>query len=591
MDHPTLFISYSHDSPDYADRVLSLSNRLRADGIDCIIDQYNPAPSSGWPLWMEEQIQNTDFVLMVYTETYHKRVHKKEEPDKGFGVCWEGNLIYNLLYQAKLENTKFIPVIFDKKDKAYIPLPLQGFTCYLLLDEYDKLYRQLTSQLPEKPTLGKLKQLPPLKRHTDYFAGPFMAPLLPDRFVERPDLFNKILSYLLEPDRKTPVAVTTAIHGAGGYGKTTLAIALCHHPKVKETFTDGILWVTLGIKPKLLESLAILYFALTGERPGFKDIDEASANLALALADKSCLLVIDDVWESADLKPFLRGGPNCVRLLTTRNFALACEGKHLEVDQMIPDEAVKLLAGQQSDKVTDWRPFYVLSKRLGEWPLLLELAGKVLHYRLECGDTLENAIQYLNMVYEQKGVLAFDAKNATERNQAVAKTIAVSLDLLKASERQYYMELAIFPEDTEVPFATISQLWGLSLDETEEVLQSFNNLALLKLHLGNQTIRLHDELHFYLNAQTMDFVAIHQKLIAVWGNLEQLPDEYAWRHLAYHLMNSKQPERLKQLLCNPLWLQHKLAITDINGLIADFDYFQAEQDLGYIQHSNCQLMS
>ena len=212
---------------------------------------------------------------------------------------------------------------------------------------------------------------------------------------------------------------------------------------------------------------------LTGSYIHDKEKHEPPQSLALALANKNCLLVIDDVWESADLKPFLRGGPNCVRLLTTRNFALACEGKHLEVDQMVPDESVKLLSGQQVKRVIDWQPFYTLATRLGEWPLLLELAGKVLHYRMECGDTLENAIQHLNMVYEQKGVLAFDAKNATERNQAVAKTIAVSLGLLDASERQLYMELAIFPEDTEVPFATISQLWGLSLYETEETLQRF----------------------------------------------------------------------------------------------------------------------
>jgi hypothetical protein len=587
MTHPTLFISYSHDSPDHADRVLALSNRLRSDGIDCILDQYEPAPSEGWLRWMDKQIQNADFVLMICTETYYKRVMGEEKPGVGLGVRWEGHLIYQHLYQNGTINTKFIPVLFKDSNDNNIPRPLRGFSYYQIDTDvgYDNLYRHLTNQLPEPPTLGQLKQLPPLQRRTDFFAGPFMAPLLPDRFVDRPDLFNKILFYLLESDRKTPVAVTTAIHGAGGYGKTTLAIALCHNPKVKETFTDGILWVTLGIKPKLLESLAILYFALTGERPGFKDVDEAAENLALTLADKNCLLVIDDVWESADLKPFLRGGPNCVHLLTTRNFALACEGKHLEVDQMIPDESVKLLAGQQSDKVTDWQPFYALAKRLGEWPLLLELAGKVLHYRMECGDTLENAIQHLNRVYEQKGVLAFDAKNATERNQAVAKTIAVSLDLLEASERQHYMELAIFPEDTEVPFVTISQLWGLSLYETEERLQSFYNLALLKLYLGNKTIRLHDELHFYLNAQSIDIVVIHQKLIAAWDDLEQLPDEYTWRHIAYHLINSKQPERLKQLLCNPLWLQCKLANTGINGLIADFNYFQTDQDLGYIQRA------
>ena len=38
--HPKVFISYSHDSQEHKDRVLSLADRLRSDGIDCNIDQY-----------------------------------------------------------------------------------------------------------------------------------------------------------------------------------------------------------------------------------------------------------------------------------------------------------------------------------------------------------------------------------------------------------------------------------------------------------------------------------------------------------------------------------------------------------------------
>jgi hypothetical protein len=52
MDPTRVFISYSHDSPEHADRVLALSDQLRAGGIDCILDQYEPAPEEGWPLWM-----------------------------------------------------------------------------------------------------------------------------------------------------------------------------------------------------------------------------------------------------------------------------------------------------------------------------------------------------------------------------------------------------------------------------------------------------------------------------------------------------------------------------------------------------------
>jgi len=44
-----VFISYSHDSREHMDRVLELSNRLRADGIDCHIDQYEMSLPEGWP--------------------------------------------------------------------------------------------------------------------------------------------------------------------------------------------------------------------------------------------------------------------------------------------------------------------------------------------------------------------------------------------------------------------------------------------------------------------------------------------------------------------------------------------------------------
>jgi hypothetical protein len=47
--HIKAFISYSHDSPEHADRVLALSDRLRGDGIDCIVDQYEESPPKAGP--------------------------------------------------------------------------------------------------------------------------------------------------------------------------------------------------------------------------------------------------------------------------------------------------------------------------------------------------------------------------------------------------------------------------------------------------------------------------------------------------------------------------------------------------------------
>src|SRR5271166_4559244 len=88
-----VLISYSHDSPQHEDAVLDLADRLRADGIDAILDQYVQSPSQGWPAWCEAEIHNADFVLMVCTETYLRRVDREEEPGKGRGVIWEARLI------------------------------------------------------------------------------------------------------------------------------------------------------------------------------------------------------------------------------------------------------------------------------------------------------------------------------------------------------------------------------------------------------------------------------------------------------------------------------------------------------------------
>jgi hypothetical protein len=47
MKAPKVFISYSHGSPDHAEHVLALSDKLRQDGIDCHIDQYKISPPEG----------------------------------------------------------------------------------------------------------------------------------------------------------------------------------------------------------------------------------------------------------------------------------------------------------------------------------------------------------------------------------------------------------------------------------------------------------------------------------------------------------------------------------------------------------------
>ena len=156
--------------------MLTLSDRLRDDGVDAILDQYESPPAEGWPFWMEHQIRDADFVLVVCSETYLRKVEDREERRKGQGVVWEINSIYNHLYSSKLVSTKFIPVLLESASPDDIPVPLRGFTHYRVGTEpdYDKLYRRLTNQpLVSKRPLGKLRRLPAREKSPDSLPGAF----------------------------------------------------------------------------------------------------------------------------------------------------------------------------------------------------------------------------------------------------------------------------------------------------------------------------------------------------------------------------------------------------------------------------------
>ena len=132
-NNPKVFISYSHDSREHLDRVLKLSDKLRNEGIDCILDQYEDSPPEGWPKWMDRNVKNSDFILVVCTETYYNRVMGTDQ--KGLGIKWESSLIYQQLYNAGVNNIKFIPIHFeDGKLNIFQNLSkVQHFTTLMIL--------------------------------------------------------------------------------------------------------------------------------------------------------------------------------------------------------------------------------------------------------------------------------------------------------------------------------------------------------------------------------------------------------------------------------------------------------------------------
>lgn len=118
---------------------------------------------------MDAQIEHCDYVLCVCTATYYRRVTGMEKPGTGLGVRWEGNQIYQHLYDHGSRNERFIPVLYADSSPAQIPKPLKGATHYYVDQEegYNDLYRRLRG-IPKtaKPELGDLRPLDEKERKT-----------------------------------------------------------------------------------------------------------------------------------------------------------------------------------------------------------------------------------------------------------------------------------------------------------------------------------------------------------------------------------------------------------------------------------------
>src|SRR2546429_1116286 len=97
---PHVFISYSHDSVQHLQAVLDLSDRLRSEGIDCEIDQYVESPPEGFPTWAKRQIEQADFVPLIFTATYARRFSGEDGGEGGLGGRWEGGIISQAMYEA-----------------------------------------------------------------------------------------------------------------------------------------------------------------------------------------------------------------------------------------------------------------------------------------------------------------------------------------------------------------------------------------------------------------------------------------------------------------------------------------------------------
>lgn len=516
-----IFLSYARS--DGAAFARELRAKLEAHGLSVWQDLTDIHPGANWWAEIRAAVSEVEYVVLVMTP----RALESEVVTREWRLaCTEGKCV--------------IPVIGPGVDLAKVPR-------WMLKADF------VDTSVPEKMT----RFLHRLESKCVTARVPFMADPLPAHFVARLEEFGKLKTMLLDPRKNRPISTTAAIKGTGGFGKTTLATAVCHDEDILEEFSDGILWVTLGKDPGDLSSkVAGLVQTLTGQTLAFTDLNAASTRLGALLDNRDALLVMDDVWRAEHARPFLKGGSRCVRLITTRDSAtLPDECGKVDVDAMRTEEAAELLG-----KGLPAADFADLASRLGEWPLLLKLVNGVLLRRTrDSKQPIEDAMRYVRSGLDRKG-LGFE-----DREGLISHGIELSQQQLGAADRARFDRLAIFREDRPVPLEVLGWLWGDEF-EAEQLSQRLFELSLvLDLNLQSRELLLHDVLRAWLREKNRDsLVSWNATLVDVSPPL--------WTERPYHLKEAGRVEELRALLFNFDWIKNKLVITGFLALLLDFDY-------------------
>ena len=360
-----VFISYSHDSDEHRDFVRGIADRLRKDGVDCLIDRYiNGFPPEGWQRWMENQIEAADFVLLVCTETYLRR-YRGQETEGGKGVNFEGVVISQILYDHYYKNTKFIPTIPDAGSFNHVPLPLKPYSTYHLNHQYNDVYRILTGQAEyEQPELGEVRQLPTVNTHSPRRIYSDDLPTVEGELFGRTDELA-LLDQALNDDGIHIVQFVAS----GGTGKTKLIRTWLDENDDK---IDGLIaWSfysqgsgedkQISATPFFMQALK----SLDSDKSisDFHTEEEKGEYIADLLREKRCLLVLDGLeplqqvgrgmrgeLKDRAIRKMLRclvGGHSSLCIITTRLPVHELKGRRQvmqhDLQNLAPEDGVALL--------------------------------------------------------------------------------------------------------------------------------------------------------------------------------------------------------------------------------------------------------
>jgi hypothetical protein len=185
-------------------------------------------------------------------------------------------------------------------------------------------------------------------------------------------------------------ALTQAIVGLGGVGKSQTAIEYCH--RHRSAYETGVFWVDAGSAEALVAHYAEVAAArsLVGREV---PVNEAAQALQRHLAARTgWLMVLDNADEPDAIRDLLPPNTNGHVLVTSRASVPGIgRGEPIAVDVLPLDQATDLLLDRGGRQPDERAAAQELAVALGQLPLALEQAGAYLnHHQIAVSGYLES---------------------------------------------------------------------------------------------------------------------------------------------------------------------------------------------------------
>ena len=464
-----------------------------------------------------------------------------------------------------------------------------GAAAALLRDELSLLHSEDFRDDAKYPAaLQKLVRS--LREPNPKLGGLFAVPSLPPHFLGRPELMRRIRD-ALHVDLQKPQVITSAdarvgVQGMGGIGKSVLAAALARNREVRQSYPDGIIWVSCGqhlTRDDLLARQRDVARSLGGDG-NFDSLPQGQGVLRELLAAKAALLVLDDVWQASDAQAFDVLGPRCRMLVTTRDAGIlhALHGELVPVSLFTEPEALRLLADAVGvERSTLPSEALEVIKECGCLPLAVTLSGGMAKKR---GGDFHSVLERLRRADLDK---IADRESINEQHRSIWRAMQASVEMLPEDEQKRFAELAVFANDSTVPETAVATLWfhAGNLDDldTEDLLINLSERSLIQLDQksdgeGKVCLRftLHDLLHDYAVRIAGDLKVLHHALLDAYrrkcsdGWHSGPNDGYFFENLPRHLVDMEAWPEAGALLTDFSWLMRKCEIGLLDSISADY---------------------